>query len=52
MLSITECRRLLGGADDLTDDQIKTLRDHLYELAMLTVTWFGTDEGSEEECCR
>lgn len=37
MLSITDCRRILGGAEALTDEQIKTLRDHLYELAALAL---------------
>ncbi|MBD3223058.1 hypothetical protein GF314_17660 [bacterium] len=33
MLSIEECRLLLGPDVDLSDEEIEQLRDHLYSLA-------------------
>jgi hypothetical protein len=32
-LSVTECRALLGGAPDLTDEQVAAMRDGLYQVA-------------------
>jgi hypothetical protein len=37
MLSIHQCRALLKGHTDLTDQQIEALRDHFYELASLVI---------------
>jgi hypothetical protein len=39
-LSVTECRALLGGADDLTDQQVAAMRDGLYQIAEVVADAF------------
>jgi hypothetical protein len=46
MISLNECRRLLGAAGrDLTDAQLERLRLELYGLADITVTHFLAQGG-------
>lgn len=33
MLSIEECRKLIDGGDNMSDEEIKEIRDELYKLA-------------------
>ncbi len=55
MLSIERCRELLGGRPEMSDDEIKKVRDYLYGLAELVVASveceqcgsFVTDSGFE-----
>ena len=43
MLSINQCRELLGEDQQLNDEQIRALRDQLYELAHAAVLAAGTE---------
>jgi len=52
MLSIAQCRDLLGGGAALTDEEIKALRDQLYELAALVLDQVGPRKESAEESPR
>ena len=40
MLSIAECRELLGPTPELTDEDVQQLRDHLYGLADIALTHY------------
>jgi hypothetical protein len=38
MISVEECRGLLGGAEGWPDDEVRALRDQLYALAVAVIT--------------
>ena len=38
MLSVQQCRKILGNGSSLTDSEVETLRDQLYCLAEVVVT--------------
>jgi hypothetical protein len=50
MITLEECREILGGDSALTDSQLEELRDQLYRLAeivvALTLEAHGYDLGS------
>ncbi len=37
MLSIEECRNLIGGSEKYSDDEIRAIRDNLRGLAVLAL---------------
>jgi hypothetical protein len=37
MLSINECRNIIGDQSDLSDNEIEALRDQLYALASVSM---------------
>jgi len=49
MLSIAQCRDLLGSGVTLTDQEIKALRDQLYELAALVLDRETPQDQSAED---
>lgn len=49
MLSLKDCRRLLGPRCTLTDQEILELRDQMHELAVLAVdSWMGERTQSQD----
>lgn len=49
MLSLKECRRILGPRCTLTDPEIRELRDRMRELAVLDVdSWLGERMNSQD----
>lgn len=40
MLSIAECRKKLGGGDDLSDEAVEQLRNDMYDLAQFVAAEF------------
>jgi hypothetical protein len=40
MISLDECRKLLGPTCELSDEELERLRDDLYALADIVVTAF------------
>ncbi len=51
MLSLKECRRILGPDCRLTEEELRELRDQLHELAILAVdAWVEGDvAGADRE---
>jgi hypothetical protein len=49
MLSVSECRRLLGTHSRLSDLEVEEIRDQLYELANLILDDVSTRRTAEGE---
>lgn len=48
MLSIEECRKIDPSLSDCSDDQVREIRDALYELGLLAFnSWLKTRGGSK-----
>jgi hypothetical protein len=41
MLSVQQCRQILGNSYSITDEELKALRDQLYGLANVSITAFS-----------
>lgn len=49
MLTVQQCRAALGGRQDLTDNEIRRLRDQLYAIAEVAVDNFKTQQDRQRD---
>ncbi len=47
MLSIQQCREIMGISDSIPDEKVEVLRDHLYTIALLVLEAVEQNETGE-----